>query len=312
MTVADFYKIVRRMIAAIGDLHLSTYLPPEFIAWQSRKGFFLPFDITYARGKAYVSANHSKEPALVTGSELVGLNGQSIELLTSYLFDYIIADHNRKTTKYNTLSHHFPQYYHAYYDQPEWFEVEIVSGGKRKTVQVKAVSWSEIEQNRLRQAVPPRPISPFQVMHSHKPLSSQFFPDESTAVLQIKSFSDALIRRNGQVYERFIDSTFGEIAKRRIQHLIIDIRGNRGGSSGNGAYLFSHLTAHPFTVNQSMEAKSIPVKYWDFSDVKDSEGKPVVLREEDFTRTKQGTYQIKEYSTLKPVNPKANHFANQV
>jgi hypothetical protein len=35
------------------------------------------------------------------------------------------------------------------------------------------------------------------------------------------------------------------------------------------------------------ELKSIPLKYWDFSGVKDSEGKPIVLKQEELSGQKK-------------------------
>jgi hypothetical protein len=45
---------------------------------------------------------------------------------------------------------------------------------------------------------------------------------------------------------------------------------------------------------KNRELKSIPLKYWDFSGVKDSEGKPIVLKQEEFVRTEEGVYRIRK------------------
>lgn len=55
------------------------------------------------------------------------------------------------------------------------------------------------------------------------------------------------------------------------------------------------------------------MKYWDFTGIKDSEGKPIVLKEEEFLRTQEGVYRIKEdYHALKERYPKPNPFKGEV
>jgi C-terminal processing protease CtpA/Prc len=98
-----------------------------------------------------------------------------------------------------------------------------------------------------------------------------------------------------------------------VENLIIDIRGNGGGSSGNGEYVFSHLTDKPFRVSKSYEVKSVPLKYWDFAGVKDSEGKPIQLNVEEFVKKEEGAYQIKEdYHAIQERQPKPNSFKGNV
>ncbi|MBF9255518.1 hypothetical protein I2I11_19625 [Pontibacter sp. 172403-2] len=312
MTVSEFHKVIRSLTATIGDLHMNTRLPSLYAQSQSIEGKYFPFDITYANGKGYIFNNNSDDPAIPVGSEVIKINNEPLNSITKQLFKYMIVDNNTETFKYRTLSNSFATYYNGFYGQPEWFTVELKHNGKKKTAKVKALPLNQIEQNRVRNISNNKKISSPFIPPSPNPLSLHFLPESSTAVLQIKIFSDGYIRHHGQDFASYIDSTFLEIKQRNIKNLIIDIRGNIGGSSGNGSYLFSYLTQKAFTEVQYMELRSIPLKYWSFAGVKDSNGDTIAFKKEDYTKTSEGAYRLKDYPVLQTIQPKANSFTGNV
>jgi hypothetical protein len=309
MTVSEFHKVIRSLTATIGDFHMDTRLPSLCAQLQSIAGKYFPFDITYADGKGYILNNNSDDPAIPVGSEIIKINDEPFNTITRQLFKYIIIDNNAETFKYRTLSNSFAIYYNTFYAQPEWFTVELkYNNGKRKKVKVKALPLNQIQQNRVRDISNNKKISSPLIPPSSKPLSLHFLSASSTAVLQIKIFSDGVIRHHGQDFNSYMDSTFQEINKSNIKNLIIDIRGNIGGSSGNAGYLFSYLTQEAFAVDQYMELKCLPLRYWSFAGVKDSNGDTIAFKKEDYTRTSEGVYRLKDYPTLQTIQPKANSY----
>ena len=312
LTVSEFHKVIRSLTATIGDYHMDTRLPSLYAHLQSKKGKYFPFDITYANDKGYIFNNNSDDPAIPIGSEVVKINNEPLDSITKQLFKYIIIDNNAETFKCRTLSNSFATYYNGFYGQPEWFTVELKHSGERKTAKVKALPINQIEYNKVQNNSNKKKMSSPFIPPSPKLLALHFLPESSTAVLQIKVFSDGYNTQHGQDFISYIDSTFLEIEQRNIRNIIIDIRGNPGGSSGNGSYLFSYLTQKAFTEGQYMELKSIPLKYWSFAGIKDSKGDSVIFEEEDFIRTSEGTYRLKDYPTLQTIQPKTNNFTGNV
>lgn len=312
MTVSQFHKVIRSFTATIGDYHMDTRLPSLNAHLKSIKGKYFPFDITYADGEGYIFNNNSDNADIPVGSKVIKINNEPFDSITEELFKYIIIDNNTRTFKYKVLSNSFSTYYYDFFSQPELFTLELENNGKRKIVKAKALSMNQIEHNKVHNDSNERKMSPQIIPHSHKPLSIDFLPESSTAVLRIKIFNDGYIREQGQDYTSFIDSTFIEVQKKSVENLIIDIRGNIGGSSGNAGYLFSYLAQEAFARDKYMELKSIPLKYWSFAHVKDSNGDPIVFKKENFTRTSEGTYHLKDYPTLQTIQPRANSFAGNV
>jgi len=85
-----------------------------------------------------------------------------------------------------------------------------------------------------------------------------------------------------------------------IKNLIIDVRGNPGGSNGNAGYLFSYLIGKPFRVDQYWEVKTLTLPYVDLSAIRDSEGKPIKLKEEDFIKINENKFRKKYYQAMIP------------
>jgi C-terminal processing protease CtpA/Prc len=70
-------------------------------------------------------------------------------------------------------------------------------------------------------------------------LNLEIRPEEAIAIMTIGSFGDPDIRA-------FLDDSFATLREAGIQDLVIDLRGNGGGGSGEGALLYSFLTDEPF------------------------------------------------------------------
>jgi len=73
-------------------------------------------------------------------------------------------------------------------------------------------------------------------------------------ILTIQSFN-FYPWNNLDVYEAFMDKTFRKIAAGDIEHLIIDLRYNGGGSAESSIYLLRHLMRQPFTYFSRTESE---------------------------------------------------------
>jgi C-terminal processing protease CtpA/Prc len=69
------------------------------------------------------------------------------------------------------------------------------------------------------------------------------YPSENVALMRIPVF---MPQQSGLNYEDFLRSSFEDIAKKKVQHLIIDLRDNEGGMDSWGKLLYSYLTDKPF------------------------------------------------------------------
>ena len=74
--------------------------------------------------------------------------------------------------------------------------------------------------------------------------------NDSTGYLSLYTFA------RGQRFRSYLDEVFPKIDSSEIQHLIIDLRDNYGGSDPNGPYLFSYLAQTPFRYFNRYETRA--------------------------------------------------------
>jgi C-terminal processing protease CtpA/Prc len=78
-----------------------------------------------------------------------------------------------------------------------------------------------------------------------------------SAYMMLSTFS------NGNSLRRFFKSSFKNINKLGIRHLVIDVRSNGGGEAGNSTLLTQYLTDHNFVIADSLYAIKRTSKYRD-------------------------------------------------
>lgn len=83
-------------------------------------------------------------------------------------------------------------------------------------------------------------------------LCFEVLEDSRTAILTIATFN-YYPWNNLDVFTNFIDSTFREITAQGIEHLIIDLRYNGGGSPESSIHLLRYLIDKPFTYYSRVE-----------------------------------------------------------
>ncbi len=77
----------------------------------------------------------------------------------------------------------------------------------------------------------------------------------STAYLNVNTFT------NSGKLRRFFSSSFKKIDKSKIQNLVLDLRGNGGGSVTNSNLLTKYITKKPFKIADSLYAIRLNSKY---------------------------------------------------
>ncbi|MBC7388478.1 MAG: S41 family peptidase [Opitutaceae bacterium] len=125
------------------------------------------------------------------------------------------------------------------YEIPEWFNVEnyklliVNKNGKNSEINLKALDMSEFVKFN-----PPPPGTKNQL---------NITADYSSAVLTYPR----LDYPNDSIRNRFLNDTFLELKNKRINNLIIDLRGNGGGTPLNAAYFLLYLMVKDFVYSNT-------------------------------------------------------------
>jgi hypothetical protein len=227
----QFYGIIKTMLSAVKDGHLSSEPSPRFRQTIHSENSYLPL-ITYFKGDSIFIVN-SVDNKIPAGSRLISINSHPADAMREKLFDYLTADGYSTSKQGLILNQIFYFYYYLAYGYSAGFTVDYISpAGDQKTVALPAVEEKVINTLKARE--------------EEKPLLSATFTEDNICILDIRTFDASSIQAARLNYPAFLEKTFRKIKQDRVQKLIIDLRENGGGSDQYGVMLYAYLTNQPF------------------------------------------------------------------
>jgi hypothetical protein len=302
MTEREFYTVVASILSTIKDGHTRSLPSSDFMDYLSTKAKMLPLKLRFIGGKGYVVS--SPGDAIPRGSQALSINGEKMSDLTRRLFTHLISDGDIETGKYWELNEKFSYYYYLFIEQPLSFNVEYFDPAQKlkRKVSVPAMAENEAKSDTKGTST---------AQADERPLRLRFLPESNIALLTIKTFAAGEIQEAGQDYPKFLEGSFREIKERRIQELIIDLRGNDGGRDGFGSLLFSYLTDKAFRYYDYLETSTDKISFLQYTNANPSFNK---MFDGYATPVGSGRFRAKKsnHSNLRLQQPEQNHFDGKV
>ncbi|MEM8486191.1 MAG: S41 family peptidase [Bacteroidota bacterium] len=267
-TLGDFYKIILQITDFEGSLHNDTELPAEVSKNISKEdaGYF-PFAIKQVAGK-WVCNNADKE--IPTGAEILSINDVPISTIIRDLRKYYTTDGFNITGKQIGLKVYFPLFFRYEYGPQDSFRVEHVAdpaGGARAIKTLQGISHGAFLRN-------------LGIIHS-MPIDKYLFLDaeelaergelyyteminDSTAMLVVNDFAIGANAKDKKhkAYVAFLEAVFRTFRRENIQHLIVDVRHNGGGTNPNNLVTYSYLTNRAFQENVAAWISFRKIPFW--------------------------------------------------
>jgi len=224
----------------------------------------LPLTMTLVDGRWRVLA--SATPGAAAGDEVLTIDGRDSRTVVAAMLPYLRADGSSDGKRLRQLGH----------DRPDYSMMDIVwpllsppengvyrlgvqrRDGARLVVAAPALTLAERAERLRAQGV--KPVSEEWRMRFEK----------DYAVMTLPTFA---FYRSKFDWQGFFAASFAELQRRRVPHLIIDIRDNEGGDGAIGLDLLSYLAKIPMTYrsDQSVTAyERVPYRLarhldtWDF------------------------------------------------
>ncbi len=248
LTKMEAYLKLKPIISKIHWLHTGLSLPQEYTDSLNQHPYLFPFQLLCNNNKAYVVKNYSNEEAITPGDEIVSINGQTIETIINQLLPLVPSDGNNLTMKYRALYYQFPLWYRSLVIT-ENFTLVTKHNDVETSYKIKGAKFADIaEGGFLIEPVPPKQLT--------------FKIENDIGFLTIHSFANSAIKKSKQDFKQFIGKTFTELKTNKIQHLVIDLRDNTGGSDSYAAWFTSFFFDKPF-------------RYWDRIEVTEAIAKEI-------------------------------------
>lgn len=226
----------QQVISAANNGHTEIDFPiTPYATYVYGGGSVFPFEIAFQNDACLIRKNFSRDQEIPTGAEVLKINGQSMESILGQLYPQVSAERRYfKNAKIEMYS--FPRLYWQLFGEQQEFEVVLKVDDEQKVYNLEAISaLDEYEMQRS------------EVLSAQMQL--KFF--DKTAYLNPGDFAG-----DEAAYQRFIDSSFTVVREQKSQHLIIDLRNNRGGNDSFGDYLVSYFADEAFSWNSAFTLKT--------------------------------------------------------
>jgi hypothetical protein len=240
MSRSEFYLKVAPLVASLREGHTKIYPPwEEYHHFISKGGLLFPFDLDLKDHKAFIALNYSSDSLAVKGSELLSINGISIEEVADSLL--LLISGEKLNFRLGYLEDFFGQLLWLVYKFEKEFEIEFTSksDGKRYVRSIAGVDYNTIQTKKERDLKESE--GDYYTYHS--------LSDEKVGIIDFSQFI------NLEEFKKFLLETFTRVQEEGITDLIIDIRENGGGYSELVDPLLSYITDKPVVGGLHFEIK---------------------------------------------------------
>lgn len=248
MTRLEFYKKLRYVIGLTNEGHTNLSLPNWTMMKLGVSKSFLPLAVKLCDQELIVTQNFGKHlNGLTNGVKLIAINDKTIPEILEQLYPLIPTDGFNETSKREWVGGlHFSLLYRLVYGKEKTFELQLQEFGSDiiKKVTIPAIRFTTFKNKNAK--------------WSTKRFDYQEFKfetiNDSIAYLSVPSFSSGDSDHHG-----FFKSSFKKIDSLEIEHLILDVQANGGGTEGNETLLYSYLSKE--VIQKYKEVTMLPKPY---------------------------------------------------
>lgn len=255
----QFRNILTYVTSKIRCGHTSVRASKNAIRFSQRvRSYSFPLSIKTWGDTTIVTSNLNRKDSVITrGVILKSLEGRPIQTVLDSMFNHISADGYNLTHKYQAVSNSgtFRAMYAYYYGLRLRMAVEYIdSSGEIKKGMVQVYNPAA-DTPAVRVPRPKLTKRERKKIVREAQRSLTIDTSLNTAILEVNSFS-----RNYNL-RSFLKKSFRKIRKKNVQHLIVDMRGNGGGSVTLSNLLTKYIADKPFKIADSLYAVSNRSKY---------------------------------------------------
>lgn len=259
MTESQFRQLLNYTTAQINCGHTTVRSSKAWSKYADtvRLGKMFPISVKTWNDTVEVTANlNRRDSILVRGALITSINQRPIHVILDSLFRYISADGYNLTHKYQTLSNrgYFGSLYTSVYGLSDQYEIGYVDvRGNHGTTMIKPFNPGPDTFRRstggvIRPATTPPTAREKKLARMNAARLLKIDTANHSAMMDLSTFA------KGYGLRGFFKNSFAALKNNGITHLIIDVRGNGGGSVTNSTLISRFIADHPFKISDSLYA----------------------------------------------------------
>jgi hypothetical protein len=248
-----FRSVLSYVVAQIRCGHTSVRASKAATKYAERtRSWMFPLNIKAWQDTVVITSNLSrKDTNVMRGALLKSIDNKPISAILDTMFRYISADGYNLTHKYQTISNGgvFRSMYGSLYGLKSKTPIEYIDtlGLLKKTelsLGIQIVDTAAIR--RQKEHPTPKKERKKALLQSQRNL--RIDTSLNTAFLEVNTFA------SGNKLRPFFKSAFKKIHQQNIQNLVVDMRGNGGGSVLLSNLLTKYISDKPFKISDSLFA----------------------------------------------------------
>lgn len=283
LTAREFLLHLAPLIANINDGHTRLMLPSPHADYLKKQPIIFPFKLKFIKKKVHLFRNYSEHTNMVMGGEVISINGQPISTIIEKMLPIISSDGHIESAKYRRLEStgYFGETYNILFGITTEYSVVYHLPG---TKDVKTIKCKGLTEDQLNAAFKKRYPEAAKVK---PPIELEY--KGNIPVLTIRTFGGGYTKA-GISYPEFLKNAFTQFHEKKIKNLVIDLRGNGGGSDEYGKMLFAYLTDSPFQYYKHLEVKQNKHSFWPHTNFPEGEKELAA----SIKKNNRGTYDVVE------------------
>lgn len=240
MTYQEVFQYISPLVTMVQDGHTSYKFKKN---QYGKKPKLIPFYIKESDGNYFIAYNASTDTTLVRGTQLLEINDEPMPQIIKNLQSIYGTDNGNPSSKSYYATRVFNVFYFKYYGPSDSLKVsyQMPDSVTVQTNYVKARERSEISKT-----IAKRYKSALRKNFDYKILDST----KNIAELDITSFSlkGKFLDFGSWKFKQSLKKRFAQIKNDNVEHLIVDFRGNGGGSIVNIHRTMRYFAEKPFTL----------------------------------------------------------------
>jgi C-terminal processing protease CtpA/Prc len=256
----EFTQLVMEVLADTRDGHMRLIMDKQTLSDFGEAKLF-PFAILIEDNRMVVRYNDTKDDSTIKpGYEIVQINGEKAGDVIRRLYTQLPGDGYIQTGKQKRLEQSFGAFYWLLIDTADHFNITVKDvSGKVMDTRIDGVLNSELEQNRNSNRVNSFIAAGIRSLSGPAENISVQFPKEGIAYVRVRSF------QGDDFYEK-INAVFKTVHDKKANSLVLDLRGNGGGTDMFGAYLVAQFVNKPFRYFDRIHLRSIKPSFTNFTE----------------------------------------------
>ena len=250
MTDKEFYPYLMHAVAACEEGHISAsgWGDKESSIYQAFSRDNAPvmgIQLRTLPSGLYVWQNRSHEEGPEQGDKVISINGEPVGEVLAHICHYVPADGGIHNARLAEMDQTFRAYYYLFHAQPDEFTLTVQKpDGREESYTHKALSLREQVQVRDERYGAPEEEEALNGSNFYR---TAVWEEEQALYLHIRSYHESLLREHGIDPAAFWAGIFTELKSKGLQHLVIDLRGHRGGRNEFVWDLLPHINQNGLT-----------------------------------------------------------------